>query len=149
MDQAEALAEVALLEAKMVPPADKVKADLAALAPLEMAKAARSAVPEDKKAYGAISCGAAIGDDAFISDFLDNAQRSLCGDPVTGAPGIIVMTSTALAKDNAHAASAAIRYSLQQRVDYILSTHLPLGDSPSGGGRRRGAPEGVLQVVRI
>ena len=32
-------------------------ADLAALAQFEMAKAARSAVPEDKKAYGAISCG--------------------------------------------------------------------------------------------
>ena len=116
---------MALLEAKIASPADKVKADLAALAHLEMAKAARSAVPEDKKAYGAISCGAAIGDDAFISDFLDNAQRSLCGDPATGAPGIIVKTSTALAQGSAHAASAAIRYSLQQRVDYILSTHLP------------------------
>ena len=123
VDQAEALAEVALLEAKMAPPADKVKADLA-LAQFEMAKAARSAVPEDKKAYGAISCGAAIGD-AFISDFLDNAQRSLCGDPATGAPGIIVKTSTALAQGSAHAASAAIRCSLQQRVDYILSTPLP------------------------
>ena len=80
VDQAEALAEVALLEAKVAPPTDKVRADLAALAQFEMAKAARSAVPEDKEAYGAISCGAAIGDDAFISDFLDNAQRSLCGD---------------------------------------------------------------------
>ena len=50
MDQAEALAEVALLEAKMAPPEDKVKADLAALAQFEMAKAAPSAVPEDKKA---------------------------------------------------------------------------------------------------
>ena len=68
---------------------------------------------------------AAIGDDAFFSDFLDNAQRSLCGDPATGAPGSIVKTSTARALDSAHAASAAIRYSLQQRVNYILSTHLP------------------------
>ena len=50
VDQAEALAEVALLEAKVAPPADKVRADLAALAEFDMNKAARSAVPEDKKA---------------------------------------------------------------------------------------------------
>ena len=149
MDQAEALAEVALLEAKVAPPVDKVRDDLAALAQFEMAKAARSAVPEDKKAYGAISFRAAIGDDAFISGFLDNAQRSLCGDPATGAPGIIVKTPNALAQDSAHAASAAIRYSFATEGGLHPQHAPPLEDSPSGGGSRRGAPEGVLQVVRI
>lgn len=125
VDLADALAKAALIEAENAPPADKIEADRAALALVEKAKAARLAVPEDKKAYGAISCGTAIGDDAFISDYLDGVQRSLCGDPTTGTPGIIAKTSTTLAQDSTHAASAAIHYSLQQRIDYILGTHLP------------------------
>ena len=134
---------MAHIEAKVAPQADKVRADLAAFAQAEMAKAAWSAVPEDTKAYGAISCGAAIGDDAYISDFLDNAQRSLCADPVTGAPG--------------HRPGPGQCARCERRDQLLLAAEgglhpqhaPPLGDSPSGGGRRRGVPEGVLQVVRM
>ena len=85
----------------------------------------RATVPEVHRAYGITGCGAAVGDDAYVQDFLLQKERELCGDPESGDVGTIARVTAALAKRSAHCAHTAIFYSLQSRVDYVLSVHLP------------------------
>ena len=66
-----------------------------------------------------------LGDDAYVQDFLLQKERELCGDPETGDVGTIARVTAALSERSAHCAHTAIFYSLQNRVDYVLSVHLP------------------------
>ena len=77
------------------------------------------------RAHGCIVCGAALGDDDFIADFLHTKQLEICGYIASSSPGTIISVVEALAASSAHAASTAIYYSLQSRIDYLLETHLP------------------------
>ena len=122
---ADAEATAARLTVSGAPPVVRLAAVSAAEDLKAQAAAVRASVPEHSKAYGAISCGAAIGDDAFVQDFLLAKQTELCGDPSADLSGTISNTSTLLAQDSTHSASAAIFYSLQARADFILGTHLP------------------------
>ena len=86
----------------------------------------RAAVPEVRQAYGITGCEAAVGDGAYVQDFLLQKERELCGgDPEPGDVGTIARVTAALAERSAHCAHTAIFYSLQSRVDYVLSAHLP------------------------
>ena len=52
-------------------------------------------------------------------------ERELCGDPESGDVGTIARVTAALAERSAHCAHTAMFYSLQSRVDYVPSVHLP------------------------
>jgi len=41
----------------------------------------RATVPEVHRVYGIKGCGAAVGDGAYVQDFLLQKERELCGDP--------------------------------------------------------------------
>ena len=56
--------------ARTAPPSEKAAAQARAAAIEEKARDARAAVPCWHRAYGCIVCGAALGDDEFIADFL-------------------------------------------------------------------------------
>ena len=55
-------------------------------------------MPEEHRAYGIISCGAATGDDAFVQGFLPREQKVLCGDAATGSAGKIDSTKAVFAE---------------------------------------------------
>ena len=125
VEMAEAKAKDAASAAANMLPEDAIEAMQVAKDHATLAEGLRAAVPEEKRAYGIKGCGAAVGDDAFVEDFLLQQERELCGDQVTGTPGTIAAVTTDLASLNAHCASAAILYSLQSRVDHLLAVHLP------------------------
>jgi hypothetical protein len=84
--------------------------------------------PGGASARGVIICGAAIGDDAYISTFLDSKQLSLCGstsEDGTHIPGSLENLINPIAEACPHSAASVMFYSVQARVDYLLSTHLP------------------------
>ena len=85
----------------------------------------RANAPEVHRACGTTGCGAAVGDDANVQDFLLQTERELCGDPEPGDVGTIARVTAALAERSAHCAHTAIFSSLQSLVDYVLSVHLP------------------------
>ena len=96
-----------------------------------------------------------MGDDAYVYDFLLQKERELCGDPESGDVGTIARVTAALAERSAHCAHTAIFYSLQSRVDYVLSAHLPSQtrrlaaavDKARGAGRCGGPASYVPQDV--
>ena len=106
-------------------PSEKAAAEATARAAAQRAEAMNDAVPEEDRAYGITVCGAALGDDAYIEHFLPSKQIEICGDIERASPGTIISVTSALAEASAHAASTAIYYSLQCRIDYLLETHLP------------------------
>jgi hypothetical protein len=125
VDKADAAAKDAEATAKRAGPATKASTDLNAATLREFADNIRSNVPEVFRSYGVIACGAALGDTEFQKDFILQKQREICGEIESGKPGVIASVTADLAEDSAHAASTAIYYSLQCRIDYILETHLP------------------------
>ena len=66
-----------------------------------------------------------MGVETYAQDFLLQKERELCGDPESGDVGTIARVTAALAERSAHCAHTAIFYSLQSRVDYVLSVRLP------------------------
>ena len=90
----------------------------------QASNATRAAVPEHLRSCGVITCGAALGDKAFIAAFLDAQGNRLCNDADPMTPGDIPMIVDALADESAHCASTTIYYSLRSRADYLLGTHL-------------------------
>jgi len=78
---------------------------------------ARKAVPEELRAYGIVTCGAAVGDDEFVTNFLHQET-----DRITSR---IRDTATSLTAESAQAGQYALRLSLQNRADHLLATHLP------------------------
>jgi len=107
-------------------PGERPAAENAAMTASQRAEEMLGAVPEELRAYGVTVCGAALGDDAYIEDFLRSKQIELCGIIGSSSPGTIISVTSTLANASAHAASTAIYYSLQCRVDYLLETHLPV-----------------------
>ena len=89
------------------------------------AKETRSAVPEEHRSYGVTTCGAALGDKAYIAAFLDLQARRLSNDIDSMSSGVILQVIDDLARESAQCASVALYYSLQCRADYLLGTHLP------------------------
>ena len=116
---------MATSEAKRAPPDRQAAAMEAADKAKQASNATRAAVPEHLRSYGVITCGAALGDKAFIAAFLDAQGKRRCNDADPMTPGVIPMIVDALADESAHCASTTIYYSLQSRADYLLGTHLP------------------------
>ena len=85
----------------------------------------QDAVPEELRAYGITVCGAALGDDDYIKDFLLNKQTEICGDIGKASPGTTAAVIAALACLDPRS-ETAIHYLLQCRIDYLLETHLPI-----------------------
>ena len=110
-------AEEAAEEARTAPPSRKAVAETAAAAAKTVAADARTAVPEAHRAYGIVSCGAAIGDDLFVANYLQREEMRLVAR--------IHDTTESLVIENAQAAHIAIHQSLQSRADYLLATHFP------------------------
>ena len=108
------------------------EAEAAANAAKHEAETIRASVPESSRAYGVWICGAAIGDDEYVAAKLKEIQDELCGpEDVTqtdgdgGSLGVLQNLSLGLANEDPHAAHSAVLYSLQNRIDWILSVHLP------------------------
>ena len=125
VEHAETMASEAKAAASDAPPATEAEAKAAAQFLAAAAEAMRATIPEEHRAYGITGCGAAVGDDAYVQDFLLQKERELCGDPESGDVGTIARVTAALAERSAQCAHTAIFYSLQSRVDYVLSAHLP------------------------
>jgi len=115
-------AEAAAVDA---PPATKAEAKAAAQLLAAAAEAMRATVPEVHRAYGITGCGAAVSDGAYVQDFLLQKERELCGDQESGEVETIARVTAALAERTAHCTHTAIFYSLESRMDYVLSVHLP------------------------
>ena len=111
--------------ARVAPPELRAAAEAEARSLATAASEMREGTPEGHRAYGIIGCGAAVGDDAFIADFLLRKQLELCGNTETGEPGTIKSVTENLAVRSAQCAHVAIFYSLQSRVDYLVAVHLP------------------------
>ena len=125
VDDLEAKAAAAANNARSAPPGERESAEAAAAKAKEEAEAARADVPNECRAHGVITCGAALGDAPFIAAFLEDAANHLCNDIDAAEPGVIASVVDHLSDESAHCASTAIYYSLQCRVDYLLGTHLP------------------------
>ena len=125
VDGLEATAAAAAANARSAPPGERVSAEAAAANAKEEAEAARADVPNEYRAHGVITCGAALGDAPFIAAFLEDAANHLCNDIDAAEPGVIASVVDHLSDESAHCASTAIYYSLQCRVEYLLGTHLP------------------------
>ena len=123
--EAEAAAKDAAAAAKAAPPEEADEANAAAATAKEAAKAARDAVPERLRAKGVWTCGAAIGDDAYVTHKLKELEVKLCGSGTDADKGELLTIASELAAADPHAAHAAIQYSLQARVDWVMSVHLP------------------------
>ena len=79
--------------------------------------------------YGVVICGAALGDDDFVSSFINSKEEELCGqEPVEGEErkiGTLENTLSSIVSINAQAGAYAMLLSIQCRGDYILATHRP------------------------
>ena len=95
---AETLASEAKAAAADAPPATKAEAEAEAQLLAAAAEAMRATVPEVHRAYGITGCGAAVGDGAYVQDFLLQKERELCSDQESGDVGTIARVTTALAE---------------------------------------------------
>jgi hypothetical protein len=114
---AEAAAEAAAAAAKNSTNTNREELHQEAEAARKAAEDARARVPENHKAYGVVICGAALGDQNFEEEFLKEKTEEVVKQ--------IELVTEKLAQESAHCLSAAIYYSLQARVDFLLETHLP------------------------
>ena len=71
------------------------------------------------------TCGAAIGDDAYVTLKLKEHEVKLCGSGTDADKGALLTIALELAAADSHAAHAAIRCSLQARVNWVMGVHLP------------------------
>ena len=117
VDEKEAAAMAAEQAARVAPAHRKEEAERKAEDARTAANDARRAVPEEHRAYGINSCGAALGDDAYVANFIQEE-----GDRVKTR---IRATATSLTEESAQAGHRALHLSLQSRIDFLLSTHLP------------------------
>ena len=78
-------------------------------------------VPENQRAYGIVSVGAALGDDDYVQMYLREKGDELCAE----GDGIIDRIATGLANKSEQAANVASVLSLQERINYLAGTHLP------------------------
>ena len=125
VEKLDAEATTAATAAKRATPTHRAFAELLAEHAKIAAKETRSAVPEEHRSYGVTTCGAALGDKAYIAAFLDLQARRLSNDIDSMSSGVILQVIDDLARESAQCASVALYYSLQCRADYLLGTHLP------------------------
>jgi len=118
-------ATAAAATAKHAAPAHRAFAEAVAEQAKIAAKEARNAVPETHRSYGVTTCGAALGDKAYIAAFLNQQAQRLSNDIDSLSPGIILKVIEDLAGESSQCASVALYYSLQCRAYYLLGTHLP------------------------
>ena len=83
-------------------------------------------------------CGSAIASAPYVAAKHKQIQDKLCGYGTTA--GELETTASTLATIDPHVAHTAIHYSLQARVDWTLSVHLP--------GETRSLAESVDQALR-
>ena len=79
----------------------------------EAAKGARREVPEGDRAYGIITCGAAVGSAEWTA--LPTGKRE----------GGVQRVTRALLEEDAQCAQTALYWSIQCRIDYYMAVHLP------------------------
>ena len=76
------------------------------------------------------SCGAAIGDDSYVTFKIKELEGKLCGSGTDTDKGTVFTFASELAAANPHAAHAAIQYSPQARVNWVMGVHLPEETKP-------------------
>ena len=78
-------------------------------------------MPENQRAYGIVSVGAALGDDDYVQMYLREKGDELCAE----GDGIIDRIATGLANKSEQAANVASVLSLQERINYLLALTCP------------------------
>ena len=91
---------------------------------------------------------AAIGDDAYVTLKLKELEVKLCGSGTDTDKGELLTIASELAAADPHAAHAAIQYSLQARVDWVMGVHLPEDTKTPGRGRRPHPPRILRPLLR-
>ena len=81
------------------------------------AKNARREVPEGGRAYGIITCGAAVGSAEWKAHYLREKGKEVCN--------VAQRVTRALLEEDAQCAQTALYWSLQCRIDYYMAVHLP------------------------
>ena len=76
------------------------------------------------------TCGAAIGDDSDITFKLKEPEDKPRGSGADADKGVLFTIASELAAADPQAAYAAIKYSLQTRVDWAMGAHLPEETKP-------------------
>ena len=77
------------------------------------------------RAKGVRTCGAAIGDDAYVTFKPKELEVKLCGSGTDADKGKLLTIASELAAVDPNAAHAAIQYSLQARLDWDMGVNLP------------------------
>ena len=75
-------------------------------------------------------CGTAIGDTAFITFKLKELEVKLHGPGADADMGKVFTFASELAAVDPHAAHAAVQYSPQVGVDWVMGVHLPEETEP-------------------
>ena len=90
---------------------------------------AEDLIPPGAKAYGIWICGTAIGSDDYVETKLREIQDDLFGteDEQADTPneGKLLSLVRRISNIDPHAAHSVTLYSIQNRIDYVLATHLP------------------------
>ena len=121
--EAEAVNKEAISAAKVAPPEEADEAKAVAIAAKGAAEAALDAVPERPRAKGVWSCAAAIGDDSYVTFKLKELDVMLGGSGTDADKGKHFTIASEVAVADPNADNAAIQYSLQARVDWVMGVH--------------------------
>ena len=89
----------------------------AAAAAKKKAADARRQLPEKDRAYGIITCGAAVGLNEWKASYLRTKAREV--------GRVVQRVTTALMAEDAQCASISLYLSIQCRINYLLATLLP------------------------
>ena len=95
----------------------KERAEQEAAAAKAAAVGAKEAVPEELRAYGIETCGAAIGYHAYVVNYLEKEVQQIASR--------ILKTATTLNEKSAQLGHLATNLSLQNRINYLCGTNLP------------------------
>ena len=111
----------------------------------QTAEAALDAVPERSNAKAVWTCGAAIGDDAYVAFNFKELEGKYFGSETDANKGELLTIDSELAVVDPHAAHAAIQYTPLTRVDWVMRVHLPEETKSLARGRRPHTP----RVLRL
>ena len=74
-------------------------------------------MPEGDRAYGIITCGAAVGSAEWTAHYLREKGKEVCH--------VAQRVTRALLEEDAQCAQTALYWSIQCRIDYYMAVHLP------------------------
>ena len=74
-------------------------------------------MPEGDRAYGIITCGAAVGSAEWTAHYLREKGKEVCN--------VAQRVTRALLEEDAQCAQTALYWSIQCRIDYYMAVHLP------------------------